>query len=814
MSNENLYITNSYRLGTTHKALIIIIIFSAIFMAALHPLLAVGVTGGLLGSFFIFVRKYPHILGLTYKNEANALPVEEPNEQEATNEQRALLNRLEELTLVEDISRQLARSVNFEQIEDKMLEIAQRVTNADHVTLRIRSGVSERWRLIDRDKAQNTTRKTYTLQAEANALDTRIIELKQPICVEDIKQSPLHILTNNNANSLLAIPLIKDDGVIGILTVESAQFRYFTKVDCEILMHLAQHTVIAIENSDLLEEHAHRIIVLSSLEHLNRQLSGLLDTPTVEKALIETVQVMFDAQDSTIFHYEPTTGEIAKHDSDGLIARTFSPSIMLQAAQCGEICVTQEVTTLDVEDQLLTFVSVPILRNNVVRAVLCASFAEGRYLHERDLDGLDVLAKRAGDYLEKAQLHERISASNDRMSAILKSTHDGILLLDREGQLVECNAIAERFFGIKKEDFINKNFVGMLLHLMDTNNITSSGYSRAELADLAQELTARPNRINKREVKGEYKGQPLIIEEVGSPVTDSHHRISGRLFVFRDITEQKQVEAFRNDIVNMAVHDLRGPLGAIISGLKLVQEDFLDPENQYSREDTLKMLDLSLNSAENLVQLVESVLEIAKLETNEMVIKQTFVQLSELMQEAYHTLMPSFHEAKIQIDFLIPPKFRLALIDRDLIRRVIINLLDNALRHTPTGGRVLVTVNPSTRSLQQMTIYIADSGKGIPVHEHKNIFEYFRQVKSNIPMRGAKGSGLGLTFCKLAVEAHNGKIWVEPNSPLSGACIAFCIPYAPISAELPETDKLKDTPMLNPPSNVLPNSAVSNSAVF
>jgi len=82
---------------------------------------------------------------------------------------------------------------------------------------------------------------------------------------------------------------------------------------------------------------------------------------------------------------------------------------------------------------------------------------------------------------------------------------------------------------------------------------------------------------------------------------------------------------------------------------------------------------------------------------------------------------------------------------------------------------------------------VADSGPGIPPTERERIFERFRQMRDRIPVRGGKGNGLGLTFCRLAVEAHGGRIWVEPNSPLPGACFAFTLPAAAASAPTAST---------------------------
>jgi two-component system sensor histidine kinase KdpD len=140
-------------------------------------------------------------------------------------------------------------------------------------------------------------------------------------------------------------------------------------------------------------------------------------------------------------------------------------------------------------------------------------------------------------------------------------------------------------------------------------------------------------------------------------------------------------------------------------------------------------------------------------------------------------LSGSLEEANIDLDVEVDPDLTPLNIDPVIIQRVLVNLLDNALRHTPTDGRILLTAR---RKGSDVIIRVADSGPGIPAGERDRIFERFRQVKDNIPVRGPKGSGLGLTFCKLAVEAHEGHIWVDTDGPLSGACIALSLPMAAV----------------------------------
>ena len=117
------------------------------------------------------------------------------------------------------------------------------------------------------------------------------------------------------------------------------------------------------------------------------------------------------------------------------------------------------------------------------------------------------------------------------------------------------------------------------------------------------------------------------------------------------------------------------------------------------------------------------------------------------------------------------------LIDRDKIERVIINLLDNALRFTPEGGEVLIAAERSADG-RWLQVQLADSGPGIPEADRERVFGRFQRVKGQNPLRGQKSSGLGLTSCKLAIEAHGGTIRIIEGHDLPGACFIFTLPIA------------------------------------
>ena len=358
------------------------------------------------------------------------------------------------------------------------------------------------------------------------------------------------------------------------------------------------------------------------------------------------------------------------------------------------------------------------------------------------------------------------------MRAILDSTREGIILLDPDGRLIEANSTAEHLLNIDMEDHIGQNFVEFLItHLSGHSDEEQNALTHESLTDMARILRLEPERITRRSLEIIKDGKVRYIEEVGSPVTNNRGHMLGRLLTLRDVTEERLLEAYRNEISSMVIHDLRGPLGNIISS-HIVMQEIAD---ELGDQDLPPLLEVSLGSATALMTLVDSLLDIAKLETRRMPLKRSVLSVHDLVESAYQILATLIANAKITVERDIPDDLPDVDVDGDKVRRVMINILDNAIRFSPLGGKVHIS---AAKKGTKIVIRISDSGPGIPAEEWERIFEKFRQIKVNVPQRGSKGTGLGLTFCKLAIEAHRENIWVEQSQVLPGASFNFTLPIA------------------------------------
>lgn len=218
------------------------------------------------------------------------------------------------------------------------------------------------------------------------------------------------------------------------------------------------------------------------------------------------------------------------------------------------------------------------------------------------------------------------------------------------------------------------------------------------------------------------------------------------------------------------VHDLRAPIANAISGLMTVQQS-----GQQMGDAEKEMLDLALVSSQRAVTLVNSLLDISKLESGKFDVGTETVRLSDFVSDCFHQveLWAKSNQVSLEKNLLVDE----AELDPNLTSRVLVNLLSNALKFSPEGGRVTVRAQIVHRALR---IGVEDEGPGIPREYIKTVFQPFAQAKGT-----QTGTGLGLTFCRLAVHAQHGHIWIDPEVE-KGTTVWFSIPQSHLEVTSPK----------------------------
>jgi len=247
----------------------------------------------------------------------------------------------------------------------------------------------------------------------------------------------------------------------------------------------------------------------------------------------------------------------------------------------------------------------------------------------------------------------------------------------------------------------------------------------------------------------DYVTKPFNVEEVEARVAVHLQLRRQQRELETMLARQRELEGMRDSMVHMIVHDLRAPLTAVFNYLDLVREQ----ETGFISPESLQNLDLAMKASRWMVQMVNVLLDASKIESGQMQLHISECDVGDVVSDAIDAIRSLADEKNV----LYHPAHARAAIDRDAIARVIQNLVSNAVKLTPPGGEVHVRLQNKGEALRTE---VSDHGPGIAAEHHPKIFEKFGQLDTNV-RQSIPSSGLGLYFCKLAVEAHGGHIGVD-----------------------------------------------------
>jgi K+-sensing histidine kinase KdpD len=275
----------------------------------------------------------------------------------------------------------------------------------------------------------------------------------------------------------------------------------------------------------------------------------------------------------------------------------------------------------------------------------------------------------------------------------------------------------------------------------------------------------------------DYVAKPFQFEEVLARVKTHVALRRAQKAAADSYNRLRTMEQLRDDLVHMIVHDLRSPLQSLVNRLTLLQQ--VAPALDEDAQDDLKV---ALKSGNEVVRMVNDVLDVSRLEAGQMPVKRAEWDLTRMANDVCVALA-SMHPGR-QIDIESPDAVNVNC-DGALVRRIMENLVSNAIKHTPKGTRMRVSI---ARRDDRVRVAVHDEGSGVPPNKAETIFEKFGTLAGRQD-RDYESVGLGLAFCRLAVEAHGGHIGVEPGMPV-GSTFWFELPALVTDVENAPTNGL------------------------
>ncbi len=467
------------------------------------------------------------------------------------------------------------------------------------------------------------------------------------------------------------------------------------------------------------------------------------------------------------------------------------------------------------DSDITAILGVPLLSNGrVVGVVNVMDDVRRRVFTDEEVRLLNLLAPQAGVAVSNALLYQEVAQERDRLRAVLNSVNDGILMLDRNYSVVLSNPRFSELMKLNSEQVVNHSIsevADMLGESLESQPPFSAEYVNRVLRDLSKRQEQPfQNRITINEPRRRD------MEWSGVAVLDSTRNVLGWLNVFHDVTQQYELERFRDDFISMLVHDLRSPLTSIIGGVELavglVQAD-QDADHAHQHDFLVHVI----RNCHSLLNMINTLLEVSRLEADKMPLTMEEISVDELINSAISQVSIMAQEKQSLIITDMPKDVRVNL-DAEKMRRVVVNLLSNAIKFSPAGLDVRLTVrvedgvrrkgttssldpdrlrrsttqflrergmlegvdeeSEASQHVKALLLAISDDGPGIPADAIDLIFDKFMQLPS---MKDKTGSGLGLAFCKLVAQAHGGRVWAE-SSPGHGSTFFLSIPCVVDSA--------------------------------
>lgn len=349
--------------------------------------------------------------------------------------------------------------------------------------------------------------------------------------------------------------------------------------------------------------------------------------------------------------------------------------------------------------------------------------------------------------------YKNVVVEKNQTEAIVQSLAEGLVVVNSKGEVVMMNPAAEKLLGVTKGQKMGRP----LTENLKDEEIVSVVSDPGGKGDKVVELNSRQQETKK------------IIRSSSALVENENGQTIGMVSVLTDVTKQKELDRLKSQFVSNVTHELRTPIVATQKALEVMADKSAGPLT----EDQVRFLDIARRNLERLGRLINDILDFSKLEAGKMKLEIADVDIGRLVEDACNGLSSWANSKEISLMREIAGGLPAIRIDPNRIVQVFNNLIGNALKFTPKGGRITVGAKLAENGTE-VELSVQDTGVGIAKEDLGKVFERFLQVGER-RQTDIGGTGLGLSIAKDIVEAHGGRIWVESDSG-RGAKFIFVLP--------------------------------------
>ncbi|WP_053363278.1 ATP-binding protein [Bacillus sp. FJAT-27251] len=437
-------------------------------------------------------------------------------------------------------------------------------------------------------------------------------------------------------------------------------------------------------------------------------------------------------------------------DSAGItkMRRTLEPFVVRRESTPGERgYVTEPYSSYDL--------TLPIfLKDSELAAVLMVTRL-GHEFSDKEVKGFDGFCKQISLSLEKLNLYQESENSRKMVQNILNSIHEGIQLVNEEGELLHVNDKLKEILGLENQTLLrgsSKDWMGQL----------------KEKAEHPDQLAA----FLQSSIHGEQQDESFIFQLKTTPArmvqlyAQTLYRDgkkSGTIFEYHDITKQYEVDQMKSEFVSTVSHELRTPLSSVLGFTELMLNKELKPERQRKYLLTISQ------EAKRLTSLINDFLDVQKMESGKQTYHKDYCDLQSIVEDVVRTQRVNTDKHEFVVN--IQAEDLTVLGDQDKLIQVFGNLLSNAVKYSPNGGKIIVNIREEH---SRVAVDIIDEGLGIPAEAIPNLFTKFYRI-DNSDRRKIGGTGLGLSIVKEIIKAHDGDVQVR-SEPGAGSTFTIRLP--------------------------------------
>lgn len=409
---------------------------------------------------------------------------------------------------------------------------------------------------------------------------------------------------------------------------------------------------------------------------------------------------------------------------------------------------------------LVSSVGLPLIARQKVVGVIFIFREYADIFSANDRALLSAFADQAAIAVQNAQLYSQISKEKQRLDALLDSAADGMLILDQVHQVERCNPAMARMLGIKSEEIIGKSHKDVIRWQNPPQGIT---LETAEAGGWP--LTPHAQLYVEGDMKRTSPSPSMPVGITYAPLLTEEGKLLNIIATVRDISRFRQAEELKTTFVSIISHELKTPVALIKGYVSTLRRE----DARWDRHIVQDSLQVIEEEADRLTVMIENLLDATRLASGGMALKRSDVSLSELARRIAQRLQIQTSQHTIKSEF--PENFPVVLADESRMEQVISNLVSNAIKYSSKGD---IIISGQVRP-EQVVVCVTDEGPGIAPEDIPHIFDRFYRAPDLA--RQTKGAGLGLYLARSIVEAHGGRIWVDPESG-KGARICFSIPIS------------------------------------